>query len=173
MKNSVIKKTVMAALFAALTFVATYISIPLPGNGYANLGDCFVIISGITLGPFGIAAAAIGSALCDLVLGFVYYAPATFIIKGIMAFVAFLIAGKKPLKYNFLKLIIAVIICEMIMVGGYFLFEIPLYSLATALADVVGNSIQGVVGAVCAIVLYTALYKTKITEMITGDKKIK
>lgn len=173
MKNTTLKNTVLAGLFAALTFAATYISIPLPANGYANLGDCFVIISGIILGPFGIAAAAIGSALCDLVLGFVYYAPATFIIKGIMAGIAFLIMGKKPLKYSVLKLIIVVLICEIIMVGGYFLFEILLYGLATAIADIVGNSIQGLVGAVCATILYTVLYKSKITEMITGEKKIK
>ena len=171
MKNTTLKNTVLAGLFAALTFAATYISIPLPANGYANLGDCFVIISGIILGPFGTLAAAIGSALCDLVLGFVYYAPATFIIKGIMAGIAFLIMGKKPLKYNALKLIITVLVCELIMILGYFAFEIPLYGVGTALADIFGNSLQGLVGAVCTFTLYTVLFKTKIMQIITGDKK--
>lgn len=168
MKNNSIRKTVMAALFAALTFVATYISFPLPGNGYANLGDCFVIISGIVLGPYGIAAAALGSALCDLVLGYVYYAPATFVIKAVMALIAFLIVGRKE-KSNIFTLIITAVLCELVMVGGYFLFEIPLYGLGVAAADIIGNSIQALVGAVSSTVLYTILKKSKITERIKGN----
>lgn len=168
MKNNSIRKTVMAALFAALTFVATYISFPLPGNGYANLGDCFVIISGIVLGPYGIAAAALGSALCDLVLGYVYYAPATFIIKGIMAAIAFLLVGRKE-KTNFFTLIISAVLCELVMIGGYFLFEIPLYGLGVATTDIIGNSIQALVGAVSSTVLYTILKKSEITERIKGN----
>ncbi len=167
MKNNSIRKTVMAALFAALTFVATYISFPLPGNGYANLGDCFVIISGIILGPYGIAAAGLGSALCDLVLGYVYYAPATFVIKAVMALIAFLFVGRKA-KFSVVMLILTAILCEIIMVGGYFLFEIPLYGLGVAAADIIGNSIQALVGAVSSIVLYTVLHKSRITDRIKG-----
>lgn len=168
MKNNAIKKTVMAALFAALTFVATYISIPLPGNGYANLGDCFVIISGIVLGSYGIAAAAFGSALCDFVLGFVYYAPATFIIKGVMAAIAFLIMGRKT-KFGIPKLILTAVLCEIIMISGYFLFEIPLYGIGVAAADIIGNSAQALIGAISSTVLYTVLHKSKITDRIKGD----
>lgn len=168
MKNNVLKKTVIAALFAALTFVATYISIPLPGNGYANLGDCFVIICGIILGPYGIAAAALGSALCDLVLGYVFYAPATFIIKGIMAAVVFLLVGRKA-KFSAVKLALTAVSCEIVMVGGYFLFEIPLYGIGVAAADIVGNCVQGLVGAVSSTLLYTVLYKSGIVKKIKGD----
>ena len=168
MKNTTLKKTVMAALFAALTFVATYVvKIPLPGNGYANLGDCFVIVSGIILGPYGIAAAALGSALCDLVSGFVIYAPATFVIKGIMALVAFALMGRKA-KFNIFKLVLTAVLCEIIMVGGYFVFEIPLYGLGVAAADIIGNSIQALVGAVSSTLLYTVLHKSKITDRIKG-----
>lgn len=162
------RRTVMAALFASLVFVATYISIPLPGNGYANLGDCFVIISGIIMGPYGIVASAVGSSLCDLVLGYVYYAPATFVIKGIMAALAFLLIGRKQ-KPNIIALVITAILCEIVMVGGYFLFEIPLYGLGVAAADIIGNSVQALVGAVSSTVVYTILEKTKITNRIKGN----
>ena len=80
MKDKKILSLVIAALFAALTCVATMIfTIPLPGKGYLNTGDCFVILSGCLLGPvYGGLAAGIGSALADLILGYALYAPGTF-----------------------------------------------------------------------------------------------
>ena len=74
-------------MLAALCCVATMIiKIPSPLKGYLNLGDCVVLLSGWLLGPaYGFAAAGIGSALADIFSGYVIYAPATFIIKGLMA----------------------------------------------------------------------------------------
>ena len=44
MKDTKIRKLTFAALSAAIIFVGTYVLIfPLPGSGYANLGDCFII----------------------------------------------------------------------------------------------------------------------------------
>lgn len=60
-------------------------------NGFVNLGDCFVLLSGWLLGPWwGGAAGGIGSMLADLLLGYGHYAPGTLIIKGLMA------AGRRP-----------------------------------------------------------------------------
>ena len=58
-------KLVLSALMAALVYVATsIIQIPSPVNGYVNLGDCFVLLSGWLLGPwYGGAAAGIGSTM--------------------------------------------------------------------------------------------------------------
>lgn len=68
------------------------VRIPSPMNGYVNLGDCFVLLSGWLLGPwYGGAAAGIGSMLTDLLSGYGYYAPGTFVIKGLDALVAALI----------------------------------------------------------------------------------
>ena len=80
------QKIVVAALLAALVCVATMIvKIPSP-RGYINLGDSIVLLAGWMLSPlYGFLAAAIGSALADLLSGYGLYAPATFIIKGIMA----------------------------------------------------------------------------------------
>mgnify|MGYP004671995547 CR=1 FL=1 len=42
-----VKKLVFSALMAALVYAATMmIQIPSPMNGYVNLGDCFVLLSG-------------------------------------------------------------------------------------------------------------------------------
>ena len=89
--NTKTKKIVIAALFAALTCVATMIiKIPSPLKGYINLGDCMVLLAGWMLSPFyGFLAAGLGSALADVFSGYFTYAPATFIIKGLMALIAF------------------------------------------------------------------------------------
>ena len=51
MRDANIKKLVLAALMAALTYVATSIvQIPSPMQGYVNLGDCIVLLSGWILG---------------------------------------------------------------------------------------------------------------------------
>lgn len=83
-----------------------------------------------------------------------------------MALTVAMIAGKKPLKFSFVKISLSSVLAEVIMVGGYFLFEIPLYGIMGAAADTVGNSVQGVIGAVSAVVLATVLFKTKIIDVI-------
>ena len=88
--NTGAKKIVMAAMFAAIICIATFIvKIPTPMRGYMNLGDCAVLLAGWLLSPgYGFLAAGLGSALADVFGGYAVYAPATFVIKGIMAVVA-------------------------------------------------------------------------------------
>ena len=85
-----LRKLVFSALFAALTCAATIIiQIPAYMNGYLNLGDCFVLLSGFVLGPlYGFCAAGIGSCLADIITGYGIYAPASFLIKGLVALIA-------------------------------------------------------------------------------------
>lgn len=120
MKVSKTKKLVVSALFAALVCIATLvIHIPIPAtNGYINLGDCIVLLSGFILGPvWGTAAAAIGSALSDAILGYTLYIPATFIIKGAVALGAS--ALYRFPKTGLLRAPIAGIAGEIIMIIGY------------------------------------------------------
>ena len=78
MDNKKLRKQVLSALLAALCCVATMVvQIPSPMQGYVNLGDCFVLLSGWMLGPwYGFAAGGIGSMLADVLLGYAHYAPA-------------------------------------------------------------------------------------------------
>lgn len=163
MRNTHIKKLVMAALFAAVICVATaVIAIPLPGNGFANLGDCFVILAGALLGPlWGAAAAAVGSALADLFLGYTLYAPATFLIKGLMALAVWGLFHKVKAP-TAVRVPLCAVTSEVIMVGGYCLFELPLYGAAVALADIPGNAVQGLVGACAACVLLPIITKNRM-----------
>lgn len=172
MKDSKIKKLVLSALMAAVVCVATaVISIPLPGNGFANLGDCFIIVCGGLLDPWwGFGAAAVGAALSDIILGYVVYAPATFIIKGIMALAVYFITSGYG-KSSTLKTAIAAVCAEIIMVLGYFLFEIMLYGAGVAIPDLFGNAMQGAVGAIAGTVLLTVLMKNKKLYSFLNEKK--
>lgn len=170
MKNQSLFKLSFSGLFAAIVCVMTLIAIPLPANGYANLGDCFVIISGAVLGPvYGPLAAGIGSMLSDIFLGYAVYAPATFVIKGIMALFTAITLGKiasvKGVK-SIIKTVLFSVCAEIIMVLGYFAFEVVLYGVNTALADTLGNGMQGVVGALAATVLCSVLSATGIMAKI-------
>ena len=71
MKDSTLKKLVFAALFAALSCVATMvIKIPTPTGGYIHAGDAVVLLSAFLLGPWwGAAAAGLGSCLADILSG--------------------------------------------------------------------------------------------------------
>ena len=156
MQNKKTLKLVMAALFAAMTCVATMvIKIPIPATGgYINIGDCIVLLSGILLGPlYGGLAAGIGSAMADLFSGYAAYAPATFLIKGLMAAMIGLFV-KNLSKKSMIKTAISAVLAECLMVFGYFFFEAVFmgYGLAAA-AGIPGNAIQGIAGIVLTLIL--------------------
>ena len=120
MNDKKIRKLVLAALLAALVCVATMVvQIPSPMQGYVNLGDCFVLLSGWLLGPwYGFAAGGIGSMLADIFLGYAHYAPGTLVIKGVMALVAALMYEKMGRTAT--SRIAGGVVSEIIMVLGYF-----------------------------------------------------
>ena len=162
--NEKTKKLVTAALLAALTCVATMIvKIPSPLKGYLNLGDCVVLLAGWILSPgYGFLAAGLGSGLADVFSGYVIYAPATFLIKGSMALVAFF--GYKMLHKKLGSLasnILSGIAAEVLMVLGYFVFEGFMYGFIPSLVNIPANGVQGVAGVIIGVVLIKVLEKSK------------
>ncbi len=171
MKRKDVFKMCCCALFAAIICVSVIaIPIPLPGNGYFNLGDCFIIVASLCIGPlWGGLAGAVGASLSDFILGYTYYVPATFVIKWLMSVAAYFVFKAivaKNGKLTTVALLTSSVIAELVMVGGYFLFEIPLYGIAVALADIVGNAVQGACGVVAATVVYTVLHKTGVVRKL-------
>lgn len=160
------KKLVMAALLAALTCVTTMIiTVPSPLKGYLNLGDSIVLLSGWLLSPaYGFLAAGLGSAMADIFSGYVIYAPATFVIKGLMAFVA-CIGFKSLSKFmnNRLSRIISGAAAEVLMVVGYFIFEGFMYGFLPSAVNIPANSVQGVAGLILGSVLIRIFAKNKIS----------
>lgn len=159
------KKIVIAALIAALACIATMIiKIPSPLKGYINLGDCVVLTAGWMLSPaYAFLAAGLGSAFADIFSGYATYAPATFVIKGLMALIAFY--GFKLLYKklgNMPSRIISGVLAEMVMVLGYFVFEGFLYGFAPSMVNIPPNTIQGIAGLIIGIMIIKALEKSKI-----------
>lgn len=155
----------MAALIASLACVATMIiKIPSPLKGYINLGDGIVLLAGWALSPaYAFLAAGLGSALADIFSGYVTYAPATFIIKGLMALIAFY--GFKFLHNklgNLPSRIISGVLAEIMMVLGYFVFEGFLYGFMPSVVNIPANAVQGVAGIIIGIVLIQIFEKSKI-----------
>ena len=167
MSDKKIRTMVTAAVLAALSCVATMvIQIPSPMNGFVNLGDCFVLLSGWLLGPWwGAAAGGIGSMLADLLLGYGHYAPGTLIIKGVMALAASLIF--KAFRKNGAGALVSGVVAEIIMVAGYFGYAGLLLGKGIgAAASIPGNLVQGAVGLVAGFLLLQVARRTHLKEKL-------
>lgn len=159
------KKIVLSSLLAALTCVATMIiRLPSPLDGYINLGDGVVLLCGWLLSPiYGFLAAGIGSGLADILSGYVAYAPATFVIKGAMALLAYGIA--KSLRTRTRPLIaqlVSIITAEAVMIGGYLLFESFIYGFIPSLVNAPVNALQGLAGLIVGLILVRVFEKHNI-----------
>lgn len=156
-------------MLAALACVATMIiKLPSPLGGYINLGDCIVLLCGWALGPvYAFMAAGIGSALADIFSGYALYAPATFVIKGLMALLAYAIFAllSKRVKH-FSARLIGGIASEIVMIAGYFVFEGFLYGFAPSLVNIPANAVQGVAGIAIGMILITLFEKQNILKML-------
>ena len=159
------KMIVISAMFASLVCVATMIiKIPTFLGGYINLGDGLVLLSGWMLPlPYGLLAAGIGSALADIFSGYIIYAPVTFIIKSLMAVLAWALFNLFSKKLSrTISRILSGTFSEVLMIGGYFLFEGIIYSFASALINIPANAIQGLAGLVISILLIKVLKSKRI-----------
>ncbi|MGN1039928.1 MAG: ECF transporter S component [Candidatus Fimimonas sp.] len=150
-----LKNIVRAALFCALICVATaFLQIPLPITGYVHLGDAVIFLACVFLPfPYAAAAAAVGSALADVLSGWVSYAPVTLVVKFVMACVFCAVMRGK--KWQF---VVGAILASLWMAVGYGAYEFVLYG-AEALANMPFNVLQGTVGMLIAFVAAFALQR--------------
>jgi len=152
----------LSAMFAALIFVATsFFKLPVSiTQGYIHLGDGFILLAAMLLGQPAIIAAALGSALADLMGGYTMYILPTFLIKGAAAAVAvgFLKEGRP-----FWLRLIGMVLAEAAMVLGYFLAEwlVLGYGLAAAAGALVPNIVQGLSGVIICAVLAPVVQRAK------------
>lgn len=171
--NHQTQKIVVAALMAAMTCIATMIiKVPTPTSGYIHLGDGFVLLSGIILGPvYGGIAAGIGSMFADLFSGYAAYAPATLLIKALAAMsggIAFHVLNPLISKsaYKVIPVLFAGISGGIIVTAGYFIFEAFITGLGipAALTGVPFNLVQNVFGIIVAAFLMPFLSKVQIVK---------
>jgi uncharacterized membrane protein len=157
---------VFSALICLLTMV---ISIPIPATqGFINIGDAGVMICGLLFGPIiGGFSGGIGSSLADILLGYTIYAPGTLIIKGLEGFIVGIIANPKKYykKINY-RDILAVITGGLLMVYGYFLYEVFVYGYAAAVYELFLNGIiQFGLGGLIALIFTSTARKAIIDNL--------
>lgn len=171
MKN---KKTLLnisyTAVFTAIILIAiTVIKFSTGlGEGYIHFGDCFIYLSACVLPfPYCLIAGALGGALADVLSGFAIWAIPTTIIKALNA-LPFAILHKK-LKTNkvFCKhTVFMVIISSVVTILGYFIAECILYSTASAVLSLVGNTIQAAASGVIFIIIAKATDKFNLKSKL-------
>ena len=159
-KNTTRTLTTAGVLAATIILLTSVVSIPMPGGfGYINLGDAGVLLAGALLGGgWGALCAGVASALSDVLLGWSIYAPATFVIKGLVALLAGVVFNKtqKSIRYGIFYL------AALIVPLGYFLYETLLYGMATAVPNVAFNTIQCVIGATAGHAITVVLLRSKM-----------
>ncbi len=161
------KTLAITSMLASLIFVLTYlIKIPINANGaYMNIGDSVIYCSGLLVGaPWAAAAAGIGSALADLMLGFPVYAPATLVIKGLMGLVCALLMRKGRFGW----FVVSSVLGGAIMVAGYGLFEWIVFGWTYAAGTIVFNLIQWAAGVAGALALYYFVKRISATTTLNN-----
>ena len=166
-RNRTREMTICAMLTALVCIATMLIKIPSPLKGYINLGDCVVLLAGWMLAPsYGFLAAGLGSAMADILSGYIIYAPATFVIKGLMALVVYY--GHKVLSQNGSSVMAKAIpgfFAELVMIVGYFVFEGFLYGFGPSMVNIPANSVQGIAGLILGCVLMRVFEQYRLTYL--------
>lgn len=177
--NVSVQDMVQVALMAAMTYIATAI-INIPSGviikGVVHLGDSMVFLAAVLLGKKkGFLSAAIGMSLFDLLSPYAIWAPFTFIIKGVMAYIAGTIAYRKSYQGNSIwNNILAFALGGIWMIGGYYIAGVVIMHFVTKVAfaqafilsaaEIPGNIAQVVAGMALALPLGKALKKANIVK---------
>lgn len=169
-KWTLAKTAIVAALIGLACLGTLLIRIPIPATtGYFNLGDVFVVLAGLWLGPLGgFLVGGIGPTIADAI-GFPQFIPATFVTKGLEGFVVGVIGGGLA-PYSLQRRTIAAFAGGATVVIGYFVFEafiypfvgksIPFFAvtdLAAAIVELLPNAIQGAIGAMGGLALWKSV----------------
>jgi uncharacterized membrane protein len=139
---------VMIAVVAVLTLA---VRIPVPATeGYIHFGDVAANFAALAFGPWvGLVAAGVGMALADAI-GFPLYIVPTLIIHGLQG----LVVGYLGWRKRWTTIVIAAIVGELIVVGGYFVVQIFLYGIGPALIEAPLNGLQGLSGVIGGVPLF-------------------
>ncbi len=145
---------VLIALVAVFTLLPR---VPVPATGgYANLSAVAVTFSGLAFGPFvGGIAGGVGTAIADLLGGFLPFAPLSLIAHGLEGVLIGLLGrGQRSVS----RMVIAWLAGGLAMMAVYFIGEsLFLTGPAAALAELPFNAFQAALGAVVGIPLVLAV----------------
>lgn len=162
------KEIIIAGLSIALVFIATsFINIRLPfgQGGLIHLGNVPLFLVAIIFGKkIGACAGAFGMALFDLMDGWTAWAPATFIIVGLMGYAVGVIAEKKD---DFVGYTLAIMVACVFKIVGYYIAEALIYgNWIQPTMSIPGNLMQIGVATVIVLPVVSVLKKALQREVV-------
>lgn len=162
---------VTVGMLAALCVIATFIKIPFGTGAMVHLGSAFIFTAAAIFGGvYTGLAAAIGSALYDLLMGFSPYTLWSFFIKGSAGLIAGYIAvGLYPQyrAYSMSRHLLAIILAACWTLGGYILaWWQVIGSFSVALTNVPASLLTSLVGLIVALLL-TPLLRRALGGMMS------
>jgi uncharacterized membrane protein len=164
-----VKEIAVSGLFTAMVFIATmFINIRLPisvNGGLIHFGNVILFTVAIVFGKRkGAVAGAFGMGLFDIVSGWAAWAPFTFIIRGVMGYLAGSIANSRGKDgRSFVFNLLAIVLSGIWMLAGYYVAEVILYgNWLTPVTSIPGNVAQLVLGLL-ALALVPLLKRIKTT----------
>lgn len=156
--KSAVKIATLAISIAIVTVFTMVVRIP-TGKGYLNLCDVAIAFLAYSLGPITAGVAGgLGPALADAIGGYPQWAIVSFVVHGIEGLVmALIVYGKNT---SFIRKVIAAASCVVIVAGGYFaLSGFFLTGWEASIAEIPGNIMQSLVGAVLGLALSEGVKK--------------
>jgi uncharacterized membrane protein len=139
-------------LMSALTVAAMCIfRLPVSGGSvYFHLGETIMLTSAVMLGRKGGAfVGGLSSAMADLLLGSALWAPFSFVIHGVECYIAGWISEKSGGRRDAAGMVTGV----AIMAVSYTVVVGWLYDQSLMKIELIGDSLQGVIGVLTAFPL--------------------
>ena len=155
------KEIVITGLSIALVFVATVfinLRLPIGQGGLIHLGNVPLFLVAILYGKkIGAIAGAFGMGLFDLMGGWTPWAPATFLIVGLMGYTVGWITEHKE---GFFGYVLAILVACVIKIVGYYIAEALIYgNWVQPVMSIPGNLLQIGVAAIIVLPIVDVLRK--------------
>lgn len=174
MKGLTTRKIVLNGLMIALVFVTTRFTAMPVANGYFNIGDVAIIVASMLLGrKGGFLAGSIGSALSDLTSPYAFYAPITFVVKGLEGFVMGYLLKSGIATNSQINRLLSILSGILIMLGGYFAADSTVLGLVgqefgwtVAVTNLLTNLVQGIASVVAGYAVLMLLDRVKAIKTL-------
>lgn len=162
------KEIVITGMAIALVFVATLfinLRLPIGQGGLIHLGNVPLFLFAIIYGKrIGAMAGAFGMGLFDLMGGWTPWAPATFLIVGLMGYTVGLIAEKNDTMTGY---VLAIVAACAIKIAGYYVAEALIYgNWVQPVLSIPGNLLQIGVAALIVLPIVGGLKKALKKEVV-------
>lgn len=166
--SSALRIALIAVLTAVVVVFTILVKIPTPTKGYLNLADLAICFIAFTFSPVtAFIAGGLGTCLADILSGYPQWAPISFVVHGLEGLLVAMIVKRtsdqisEGVKVSNLKVLLAMIICIIVVAGGYFILGATVMSVgwAAAAAGVPGNIAQAGIGVIAGYALSRSVIK--------------